>query len=94
MPSLGRPLSGNAANVTVPIVAPGTFYGDRLHQFDFRLGKVFRLPSNRRITGSVDIYNLFNSDAVLDESTEYASLRAPQRVVGGRLVKFTASMNF
>jgi hypothetical protein len=91
---LGRALAGNAANVTVPIVEVGSFYGDRLNQFDFRVGKIIRLPGNRRVTGSVDIFNVLNSDAVLEESGEYASLRAPQRVVGGRLIKFTAQFNF
>jgi hypothetical protein len=92
-PSLGRPLSGNAANVTVPIVAPGALYGDRLNQTDFRVGKILRFGP-RRVTASVDLYNMFNSSAVLAESGNYSSFRAPTRVVGARLVKFTASMNF
>lgn len=92
--SLGRDLSGNAANVTVPIVAPGTLYGDRLHQIDFRVGKIIRLTGARRLTASVDLYNLFNSSAVLAESNNYSSFRVPTRVVGARMLKFTAAMNF
>jgi hypothetical protein len=92
--SLGRDLSGGSSNVEVEIIDVGSLYGDRLNQFDFRVGKIFRLPGNRRITGAVDLYNLFNSDAVLEESDEYASLRAPDRVVGARMVKFTATLNF
>jgi hypothetical protein len=91
---LGRPLAGNASNIDVPIIEVGSFYGDRLHQFDFRVGKIIRLPGNRRVTGSMDVFNVFNSDAVLEESGDYASLRAPERVVGGRLIKFTATFNF
>jgi hypothetical protein len=92
-PSLGRPLSGNAANVTVPIISPDALYGDRLNQTDFRVGKIVRFGA-RRVTASVDLYNMFNSSAVLAESITYSSYRAPTRVVGARLVKFTASMNF
>jgi hypothetical protein len=93
-PSLGRPLSGNASNVSVNVVAPGSFYGDRLHQTDFRVGKVIRFSGDRRITAGIDLYNLFNVNAVLAESSNYSSLRAPTRVVGARLIKFTLAMNF
>lgn len=78
----------------MPIVAPGSLYGDRLNQTDFRVGKIIRLPGNRRVTASVDLYNLFNSSAVLAERSNYSSFRTPTRVVGARLVKFTTVLNF
>ena len=92
--SLGRNLSGNAQNVSVEIVAPGSLYGDRMNQFDLRFGKTIRFAGSRRITPSLDIYNMLNSSAALAEATTYSQFRVPTRVVGGRMAKFTVLMNF
>ena len=63
-PSLGRNLSGNAANVTVNLVAPGAMYGDRVTTLDLRLGKNVRWGrSSTKL--ALDVYNLLNSSAVL-----------------------------
>src|SRR5439155_17004 len=39
VPSLGRNLAGGARNFTVPLVSPGTIYGDRLNQIDVRFSR-------------------------------------------------------
>ena len=98
-PSLGRPLSGGAANITVPILSPGSLYGDRLNQTDFRVGKILGLGGGRRATASVDIFNMFNRVTVLAEQPSYSLTnptlwRTPQLVQHARLVKFALSMNF
>ena len=56
-PSLGRNLSGNAPNVTVNLIAPGTLYGDRVNQFDLRVGKVLRFGRVRTLV-ALDTYNV------------------------------------
>jgi hypothetical protein len=96
---LGRPLSGGAANITVPIAAPGSLFGDRLQQLDVRVGKIIPLGGIRRATASVDVFNLLNGHAVLTEQANYsltnaALWRSPQLVQQARLVKFTLVMNF
>ena len=97
-PSLGRPLSGGAANVTVRIVAPGTLYGDRMNQTDFRVGKVLRFGTTRA-TASVDLYNLFNGNAVMLQTDTYSTTNptlwtTPTTVQPARMIKFALSMNF
>ena len=58
--TLGRPLAG-VANVTVPLIAPYSEYGDRIDQVDMRLGKILRFGRTRSNV-SLDIINLFNSN--------------------------------
>ena len=41
---------------------PGTLYGDRINQVDFRVSKILRF--GRRTNVGVDLFNLFNTNAV------------------------------
>ncbi len=90
--SLGRPLS-TTTTVNVNAIPPGTVYGDRLNQLDLRLGKMFRMQ-RYRIMASMDVYNLLNSDAVLNENSAFLALRRPLSLVRPRFVKFGAQLNF
>ena len=60
--SLGRPPAGNVTNVTVNLIEPGTLYGDRFNQLDFKVQKTFKL---QRVTISpqFEAFNVNNSDA-------------------------------
>ena len=92
-PSLGRPLSGGANNVTVNLVEPGTMYGERLNQIDLRLGKI--LPFGRtRTTISLDVYNVLNSNAVREENPSFDNWRQPLGIVQARFVKVGVQLGF
>ena len=92
-PSLGRPLSGGTT-VTVPLAAPYSLYGPRINQLDLRATKLFRFGS-RRIQGNVDAYNIFNVNTpVTIFGTYNARWGQPTQVLDGRLVKFSAQIDF
>jgi hypothetical protein len=92
-PSLGRPLSGGAANATINLVAPGSIVGDRLNQLDFRVGKILRVGKTRS-TAILDVYNLLNASPVLTENTAYATFRRPATILNARFIKVGMQFDF
>jgi hypothetical protein len=94
--SLGRPLSGNAPNVTVNLVRPGTMYGNRINQLDWRVGKELKHRRARTLL-ALDIYNALNSSAVLTYDSTFVPggpwLR-PTSILTPRFLKFTAELAF
>jgi hypothetical protein len=95
-PSLGRSLSGNAANVTINLVAPGTMYGDRVNELDVRIAKLLSLGGSRT-TLSVEMYNALNSSAVLSYNNAFVpggTWLQPLAVLTPRFLKFSAEISF
>jgi hypothetical protein len=92
-PSLGRPLSGGAANVSVNLVEPGTRYGERLNQLDIRFARPVRFGRTKS-TFQFDLYNALNVDAVTGVTTAYASWLRPQAVILGRFAKLGLQLDF
>ena len=92
--SLGRDLSGNAPNVTVNLVAPGTMYGDRINELDLRLAKTLRFGRSRTHVG-LEIYNLLNSSAVLTYNNTFVpggTWLQPLAILTPRFFKISAEI--
>ena len=70
-PSLGRNLAaGLAATATLPLMEPGTAYGNQFNKLDLRVTKIIRV-GGRRMTASVDVFNLLNGAGILQVNTTY-----------------------
>jgi hypothetical protein len=92
-PSLGRALSGGAANLPVTIVEPGTMYGERLNQLDVRLGKILRFGRTKTLV-NLDIYNIFNANTVLGVNNAYATWQRPTSILLARFAKIGVQFDF
>jgi len=95
-PSLGRPLSGGAANATVNLIQPGSLYGDRINELDLRVAKVLSFHG-WRANISADIYNLLNSAPILSYNEAFIPNGAwllPTSVMTARFAKLNIQLDF
>jgi hypothetical protein len=61
---------------------------------DIRLSKAFRV-GRARLQGQFDIFNALNASPILAENTRYGlSWLQPTQILGARLFKFGAQLNF
>lgn len=87
--SLGRPLSGNAANTAVNIVESGKQWGERTNLLDFRFAKILRFGSTR-MNIAMDVYNSLNTNPGTAYNQTYgASYLVPTVVMPARFAKFS-----
>ena len=101
-PSLGRNLSGCPTltggtcnqTVSVALIQPATMFEKRVNQLDLRLGRVFRIGNGRALP-SIDLYNIFNSHAILRRNDTYGGAwGTPTQFLDGRLLKFSVQVDF
>jgi hypothetical protein len=93
---LGRAPSGNVPNVTINLIEPGSLYGDRVNQLDFRFAKNFRYGGKRAMV-ALDLYNAFNVNPVLTYNNSFTPggpwLQA-NSILTGRLARVSAEWTF
>ena len=96
--ALGRPATV-AGNKSFNVIPTNADYGDRLNQFDLRFSRIFKFGERGSLDANFDIYNAFNSDAVLTESATYSGTNGgawllPTSVIVGRIIKFGGRWDF
>ena len=95
-PSLGRSLSGNAQNITVGLVSPGTISGKQSNIVDLRLGKILR-AGRYRASLNLDVYNVFNNNTPTALNNTFGGgtpWQAPQAIPLARFAKVSAQIDF
>jgi carboxypeptidase family protein len=86
----------SAANLSVPLVAPGTEYADRVNQLDVSLAKWFQV-GKYRLQGQFDMFNALNLSSVLSvRSSNYltASYNQPSSVLQGRILRVATQLKW
>jgi len=94
--TLGRDLSGGAANVTVNLIAPGTVFGDRVNQLDVRVAKILKFRRTRTQI-SLDCYNCTNADTPLTFNQTFVpggQWLTPTSIIVARFLKVGAQVDF
>ena len=91
----------NGVSPTVNLVQPGTLYGDRVNELDFKIAKVLRFGTTRTNVG-IEIFNALNSAAVLTYNQVFnpavqggpGAWLQPTQVLTARFFKFSATFDF
>jgi len=95
LPGLGRNLAGGVKTVTVALVEPGTLYGERMNEMDFRVAKTFRAAHGVSIQPQFDLFNVLNANpVVLLNNTFGPEWQRPTTILTPRFVKFGLQIKF
>jgi len=82
------------SSVTVQLAQPGTRYLPRWYIADVRLGRVFEV-GEVRLRGQFDIYNVTNSNSILEMHETYGpALDRVDRILPGRVFAFSTRVDF
>jgi hypothetical protein len=98
-PALGRPFSaGPNGQKTVNTFDANTTYSDRLNQLDLRFSKIIKIGKSS-LDANFDVYNSFNSDAILNLTTSYSGVNGgawlrPTAIIQGRIIKLGVRWDF
>ena len=80
--------------MTVPLIAPGTIYGEYAKQLDMRIEKRWGVGGQSYRVG-VDVFNVFNSNTPQSQTNTFGpSWLKATNVLLGRYAQFNAQWDF
>ena len=93
-PSLGRPLSGGAANTAINVVESGKQFGPRTNMLDLRFAKILRY-GRTRTNLSLDLFNALNGNVgTAFNQTFGTSYLVPTSIMPARFAKVSVQFDF
>jgi len=85
---------GRTQPVTVPLIPPGSKFFKRWTQVDLSVKKLFSIGA-QEIEGALDMFNLLNSNVVLDQNQSFGpTLDQPIQILQPRLLRVSAQWKF
>ena len=94
VPAAAYPGGRRTQSTTMNLVTPGSQYLPRWNQVDLSVRKIFKVKRGR-VDGSLDMFNLFNSNSVLNEVNSYgATLYQPTQILQPRLLRLSSTLTF
>jgi len=85
---------GRTQPVTVPLIPPGSKFFKRWTQVDLSVKKLFSIGGHE-IEGALDMFNLLNSNVVLDQNQSFGpTLDQPIQILQPRLLRVSAQWKF
>ena len=93
--SANAPAVVNGAATTVNLVAPGTYFADRINQIDMRFGKILNFGS-KRANIAIDVLNLFNANTgtMFQQNYDGSTYLNPTQILNPRFVRFNVTVDF
>ena len=94
VPAAAYPGGRRTQSTTMNLLTPGSEYLARWNQVDLSVRRIFKIK-RVRLDGSLDVFNLFNSNSVLNEVNSFgATLYQPTQILQPRLLRLSSTLNF
>jgi hypothetical protein len=82
-----------ASSVSIPLTEPGSTFLPRVYQTDLSLGWTAKV-NKLRLKPALELFNLFNANNVLTQTTVYPTQGKPLTILPGRLFRISVTVDY